>query len=695
MKKALSLVLALILVCGLFPCIHAENKKGHEDLSMLTYKELLAVQSDITAEYKANHTPTDAQTQFVLTSTKTPTQKYYAKKGLEITGWAWYDSEYTYTKDWDFYTLKTHLDYKDSSKKSHKAIIYSEVYYKDSKFVLSYLKTDNTVIIDDRAKYNGVLWFSKPKARINKETSVDLSKYNADELDAFYERVEKQIADTHSVNQGERNTILGYTKLELEQYFLEKSYELSSYAWYDSEYSYIRDWDHYWLETHVDYRTSSNSSKKTAKLSSEFCKINGELELVYLAMGNNIIIDRKPELIVTSENGIPKYSWTGSAGTRSFGMTEESALPESETTYEDDDDDDEDYDEDEETANETQDNPAPRGDGVYLSFADATDEELEEAIKKIRKEQRSRIKTTIVLSNSELTIKKGKKVTLTAEVKDVPEGQKASEITWSTSKKKIATCKNGVVSGKENGKAIITASCTLSDGTKISSECTVSVYTPVSSLKSKASKINLGIGESQKLKVTVEPKDATNTKLKWESTNPKVASVSDNGTVTGVGKGTATITATTTDKTKKSISFVVKVTKKDDRGKTLTNSDGVAVTVLNVKQTKGSGYSMADDGKIFVLIELQIENNSSDSISINSSFGFDAYCDDYSVDYSFSADMNEENGLSLTDLKPGRKIKGWKAFEVPEHWKELIVQFTPNASIWSRGNKIEFVIYNQ
>lgn len=342
-----------------------------------------------------------------------------------------------------------------------------------------------------------------------------------------------------------------------------------------------------------------------------------------------------------------------------------------------------------------QDNPIDSEDGVYLSFADATDEELEEAIQKIRKEQRSRIKTTIVLSDTELWVKKGKTAKLTAEIKDIPEGQKASEITWSTSKKKIATYKNGVVSGKENGKAIITASCTLSDGTKISSECTVSVYTPVSSLKSNTNKINLGVGEDQKIKVTVEPKDATNTKLKWESTNPNVASVSDNGTVTGVGKGTATISATTTDKSKKSISVVVKVTKKDDRGKTITNSDGVAVTVLNVKQTKGSNYARADDGKIFVLVELQIENNSSDSVSINSTFGFDAYCDDYTVDYSFLATMNEDNGFSSTDLKPGRKLKGWKAFEVSENWKELIVQFTPDYSLWSRGEKIEFVIYNQ
>ena len=120
---------------------------------------------------------------------------------------------------------------------------------------------------------------------------------------------------------------------------------------------------------------------------------------------------------------------------------------------------------------------------------------------------------------------------------------------------------------------------------------------------------------------------------------------------------------------------------KGDLGKTLTNSNGVSLTVLSFKESKGSSYAKPESGNTFLLVELQIENNSNDVISINNTFGFDAVCDDYSVDYSFSAEMATDKGLSSTDLKPGRKIKGWKAYEVPKDWKELIVTFTPNVSL--------------
>ena len=333
-------------------------------------------------------------------------------------------------------------------------------------------------------------------------------------------------------------------------------------------------------------------------------------------------------------------------------------------------------------------------DGVWLDFSTCTDEELEQAIETIKHEQRRRMKTRIVLTETEVSVAKGKTFKNTAEIIDVPEGVKASKITWSSSDTKVATCLNGSIQGVKNGKATITASSKLSDGTEITSECVVTVYTPVTSLQATKKQFNIGVGERVTAEATSQPKDASNTALKWKSSDTSVASVSSNGIITGTGSGTATITATTTDGSEKQVNFTVKVSKKDDRGKTLTNSDGVSITVLSVKETKGSGYAKAESGNTFVLVELQIENNSSHEISINGTFGFDAYCDDYSVDYSFSASMNTKNEISTADLQPGRRIKGWKGFEVPQNWKELVVQFTPDVSIWGSGEKIEFVIYN-
>lgn len=57
--------------------------------------------------------------------------------------------------------------------------------------------------------------------------------------------------------------------------------------------------------------------------------------------------------------------------------------------------------------------------------------------------------------------------------------------------------------------------------------------------------MNLGIGESGHLSVTVLPETARNKNIVWTSSKPWVASVDTAGTVTGVAEGTAVITAST------------------------------------------------------------------------------------------------------------------------------------------------------
>lgn len=60
-------------------------------------------------------------------------------------------------------------------------------------------------------------------------------------------------------------------------------------------------------------------------------------------------------------------------------------------------------------------------------------------------------------------------------------------------------------------------------------------------------KIELAVGESEQLKATVKPDDATDTALTWTSGNTGVASVDENGKVTAQAPGTATITVQSQD----------------------------------------------------------------------------------------------------------------------------------------------------
>ncbi len=70
---------------------------------------------------------------------------------------------------------------------------------------------------------------------------------------------------------------------------------------------------------------------------------------------------------------------------------------------------------------------------------------------------------------------------------------------------------------------------------------------PVESLTVTPASLRLGVGVSRKLNATVLPANATARRLTWASSDPAVAAVSADGTVTTVGAGTATITVNTAD----------------------------------------------------------------------------------------------------------------------------------------------------
>lgn len=577
MQKIFRTVLFTMILTTLFSCFSIcaimESESvipGQEDLSKLTYMDLITLQNDISADYQEYHAPTDAQKNNVLYVTKNATERYYWKKNIEITSWAWYDSEYIYTKDWDFYTLKTHMNYRDSNKKNKKVIIYAEVFYNNGRYNVSYLKADNTVILDSRSDYGDILWFTEPKAKINEATNINLAKYTVQELKALENKVQKEYEKNHSVSKNEATIILTLSKSDLEQYCYKKNIEIKSYAWYDREYTYVRDWDYYWLETHVDYKTSSSSSTKTDQLYSEVCKINGNYELVFLKLGSTIIKDRRTELAIAKENGIPKYNWaTENDSKKSENSLEEipnvtpqtiyvTSEPEAKMTPEII------YITPEPIPEVTPEiiyiTPTPN-DGIFnVSLTELSDEQLAEAAEAIRVEQRARIKTHISLDKTEVILLVEKNQRIEATIIDLPKDEQMPKLEWSTSDKKIATCSNnGLITAVSAGNAVITCGATLSDGTYIYEECKVQVNVPVSSITVDKDTVKLNGGEKYKPTFKFKPNNASNTELSFKSSKPQVATVSSDGIIEGVGTGTAIITATTIDGSKKSVEITVKV----------------------------------------------------------------------------------------------------------------------------------------
>ncbi len=101
------------------------------------------------------------------------------------------------------------------------------------------------------------------------------------------------------------------------------------------------------------------------------------------------------------------------------------------------------------------------------------------------------------------------------------------------------------VEGLNAGTFRITAVAT--DGTGVRAEMNVRVIVPVTSFHIIPATANLFVGRTLSLKPDGEPINATYhtpADFDWRSSDEAVATVSENGVVTGIGEGTATITAT-------------------------------------------------------------------------------------------------------------------------------------------------------
>lgn len=126
---------------------------------------------------------------------------------------------------------------------------------------------------------------------------------------------------------------------------------------------------------------------------------------------------------------------------------------------------------------------------------------------------------------------------------------------WNSSKKNIATVSNkGVVTPKKRGKTTITATIG-----KKNYKFIITVKQPVKSITMNKYGMDLGVDESEKLIVKVYPGSADNKKLIWKSSDPNVAKVSSNGTVTATGNGYCNIWAIAADRKKVKQSCTVHV----------------------------------------------------------------------------------------------------------------------------------------
>ncbi len=146
----------------------------------------------------------------------------------------------------------------------------------------------------------------------------------------------------------------------------------------------------------------------------------------------------------------------------------------------------------------------------------------------------------VTISKESCSLNRNSTLRLDAVV--TPSNAADKSITWESDNEAVATVtKDGVVRGVNAGNAIITV--TTSNG--LTASCAVAVKIPATGIKLNATKLTLKKGKKKTLKATLKPLETTDT-VEWTSSNPKVASVTQNGGVKAKKKGYATIMAKTT-----------------------------------------------------------------------------------------------------------------------------------------------------
>ena len=114
---------------------------------------------------------------------------------------------------------------------------------------------------------------------------------------------------------------------------------------------------------------------------------------------------------------------------------------------------------------------------------------------------------------------------------------------WSSSNKLVKVSKNGkIMAGKKTGKATVTVKLKSGKKASVSVKVQKSVVA-ATKITVKPSSISIKVGKTYKLKPEISPLTCIQ-KIRYASSNKKVASVSSSGVVKGKKKGTAKITVT-------------------------------------------------------------------------------------------------------------------------------------------------------
>ena len=142
---------------------------------------------------------------------------------------------------------------------------------------------------------------------------------------------------------------------------------------------------------------------------------------------------------------------------------------------------------------------------------------------------------TISLGSSEFYVEVGGTMAIDAVV--IPETAKDAVLTWTSNNPEVATVNNGVVTALKEGSTVIVVMAE----SGVTASCTVYV-TPVVTGISLPAALTVYVGGSTVLTPKFTPDGAASTFLEWSSADESIATVDQNGVVTGVNGGRTVVT---------------------------------------------------------------------------------------------------------------------------------------------------------
>ena len=167
----------------------------------------------------------------------------------------------------------------------------------------------------------------------------------------------------------------------------------------------------------------------------------------------------------------------------------------------------------------------------------------------------------ITLNKEEITINKGEGFQLEANV--LPQTALNRDVTWqSTRTDMVEVSDKGYVKGLKSTKGDVFVVAYASANKEIYKKCRVTVITPVTEVTLDKPSLTMSIGGTEKLVATVIPEDADNKSIRWESSDPAVVTVSDQGDLHALKIGDATISAISAENEEKIATCTVTVIEK-------------------------------------------------------------------------------------------------------------------------------------